>query len=270
MGWLTRFIAGISVVMVVLAQVAWLLWVPTPREPNYVFVAAFGSRQLQEPTGIALTADEVLVADGRVGRIVVFDRMGNFRRSFGSGVLGWPMHLAVAGDSLYVADYWHDRITVFGLDGTLRRHIGRSGRDPGTFDSPGGVAISPDGTLFVADGYNDRIQAFSPDGRFLRKWGGPLTMNVFGPFPGWFATVTDIALDGDGCVYVADFYNHRSGGPRSPALHPAGQADGFSLKKSLLCWSFGARRAAKAEVRALTERKLAKIKVAPARSVERP
>ncbi len=32
-------------------------------------------------------------------------------------------------------------------------------------------------------------------------------MNVF--FPGWFAIVTGIALDGGDCVYVADFYNHR-------------------------------------------------------------
>ncbi len=201
----------------------------------------------------------MLVADGRAGRIVVFDRAGNFCRRFGSGVLGRPMNLAVAGDSLYVADYWHDRITVFGLDGTFRRHIGRRGRGPGEFDSPGGVAVGPDGdlyvadtynhrvqrlrpdgrfvrqwgrtgitdilagrfnyptdvaiavdgTLFVADGYNDRIQVFSPQGRFLRKWGGPLAMNVFGPFPGWFATVTGIALGGSGCVYAADFYNHR-------------------------------------------------------------
>lgn len=34
-------------------------------------------------------------------------------------------------------------------------------------------------------------------------------MNIFGPFNGWFATATNIALDEDGNVFVADFYNHR-------------------------------------------------------------
>lgn len=34
-------------------------------------------------------------------------------------------------------------------------------------------------------------------------------MNVFGPFNGWFATVTRVTLDQSGNVFVADFYNHR-------------------------------------------------------------
>ena len=57
--------------------------------------------------------------------------------------------------------------------------------------------------------YNDRVQAFSSDGKLTHKWGGPLAMNILGPFPGWFATVTSIALDSRGNVFVADFYNNR-------------------------------------------------------------
>ena len=34
-------------------------------------------------------------------------------------------------------------------------------------------------------------------------------MNIFGPFNGWFATVTSIAIGPEGNVFVADFYNHR-------------------------------------------------------------
>ena len=256
---LLRITAGLMLFLAIMAGLVWVLWIPSPQGSRYVFVTAFGAGYLQEPTGIALAGDEVLVADGRAGRIVAFDRQGHFRRAFGEDILNRPMNMTVAGDSLYVADYGHDRITVFGLDGTLRRHVGRPGRGPGEFDSPGGVAVGPDGdlyvadtynhrvqrlrpdgrfvrqwgrtgvtgiragwfnyptdvavaadgTLFVADGYNDRVQVFAPDGRFLHKWGGPLALNVFGPFPGWFATVTGIALDGRGCVYVADFYNHR-------------------------------------------------------------
>ena len=69
--------------------------------------------------------------------------------------------------------------------------------------------MAPDGTLFVADGYNDRIQTFEPNGEFSHKWGGPFGLNIFGPFKGWFATVTSLAVGPKGHVFVADFYNHR-------------------------------------------------------------
>ena len=71
------------------------------------------------------------------------------------------------------------------------------------------MALGADGTLLVGDGYNDRVQVFAPDGRYLRKWGGPFGLNIYGPFNGWFATVTSLAVDRDGAVFVADFYNSR-------------------------------------------------------------
>lgn len=43
----------------------------------------------------------------------------------------------------------------------------------------------------------------------MRKWGGPFGLNIFGPFKGWFATVTSIAVGPEGNVFVADFYNDR-------------------------------------------------------------
>ena len=71
------------------------------------------------------------------------------------------------------------------------------------------MALGPKGILYVADGYNDRIQAFGADGRFLGKWGGPFAANIWGPFRGWFATVTGLAVDGAGNVFAANSYNHR-------------------------------------------------------------
>lgn len=264
-----KIFGGAALFLVGLFITGWLLWMPSAKEPGYVFVAAWGGPgsapgQFNDPTGIAVTDTEVFVSDARNARIQVFNLDGRFKRQFGAkgdgpGQLGRPMNLIIEGDELSVADYWNDRIQVFGLDGVPRRVIGRAGSGPGEFNAPGGVAVAPngdlfvadfynqriqhlradgsfikqwgnsgeagvcagefnyptdvalsrDGTLYVADGYNDRIQVFSNSGRFLRKWGGPFAVNIFGPFNGWFATVTGIAVDDRGSVFVADFYNNR-------------------------------------------------------------
>ena len=42
-------------------------------------------------------------------------------------------------------------------------------------------------------------------GALAWKRGGPLAMNIWGPFRGWFATVTALSVDRDGNVFAADF-----------------------------------------------------------------
>ncbi|MBL4571528.1 MAG: 6-bladed beta-propeller [Gammaproteobacteria bacterium] len=267
--WLKRIVIGIGLSLGLPTIAVWVLWIPSAQEPAYVFAGAWGEtgtgpRQFRDPTGIAVSADEVFVSDARNARIQVFDYRGRFLRQIDGEAnteaeLGRPMNLSIHRDELYVADYWNDRVQIYGLDGTYRRSIGRSGTQPGAFDSPGGVAVNANGDLFVADfynqrvqhlradgqyiehwgtsravgvragefnyptdvaidaegqllvadGYNDRIQMFDASGSFLRKWGGPFGMNIFGPFRGWFATVTSVAVGPQGNVFVADFYNDR-------------------------------------------------------------
>lgn len=225
------------------------------QEPPYELVQSWGTKgdapgQFNDPTGIAVTADEVFVSDARNNRIQVFDKQGNFKRAFGSEVLGRPMNLAVAKGKLYVPDYFEDVVHVFTTVGDYLQAI----HAEDGFDSPGGVAVRPDGTLlvadtyasrivhiasdgrllktwgqygrttfsyptdvtlapggdfYVADGYHDRIQQFGPDGAFVRKWGGPFGLNIYGPFKGWFTTVTSLAIGPEGSVFAADFYNDR-------------------------------------------------------------
>lgn len=252
--WLLYIVSGITAAGIV------LLWaggaINWNRQAPYEMVRAWGERgsgegQFNDPTGIAVTDDEVFVADARNGRIQVFDKNGVFRRAFGQERLGRPMNLTIVDDRLYVPDYFKDVIHVFRLDGSIERTMAI---DDG-LNSPGGVAVRADGSLlvadtygqrvvqignsgevlrswegkgvgparfnyptdvaaagdgfFVADGYNDRIQAFDADGNFERKWGGPFGLNVFGPFKGWFATVTSIAAGPNGDLFAADFYNDR-------------------------------------------------------------
>ncbi|MDT8429879.1 MAG: NHL repeat-containing protein, partial [Pseudomonadales bacterium] len=264
-----RTLQVLVITLMTLLAVTWAVFIPSAREPGYVFVKAWGEPgagpgQFSDPTGIAVVDGEVFVADARNGRIQVFDLEGNFIRQFGRpgdglGELGRPMNLSLRAGELYVPEYFNDRIQVFGLDGTPKRTLGETGTGPGQFSAPGGVAVSEDGhlfvadfynqrvqeltadggfvqqwgttgkigvaagkfnyptdvalgenaTLYVADGYADRVQAFAADGDFLSKWGGPFAMNIFGPFNGWFATVTSLAVDPEGNVFVADFYNDR-------------------------------------------------------------
>lgn len=163
-------------VLVALAALGGFAFIPSAKEPAYVFVKAWGEKgdgpgQFDDPTGVA-----------------------------------------VAGREVFVADFYNHRVQQLKADGGFVRQWGttaKPGIRPGEFTYPTDVALAPDGTLFVADGYADRVHAFAPDGRFLRKWGGPFAMNIHGPFNGWFATVTGIATGPDGGVFAADFYNDR-------------------------------------------------------------
>lgn len=230
------------------------------REAPYVLARSWGEAgsdigQFNEPTGIAVSDNEVFVSDSRNARIQVFDKRGNFLRAIGEP-LQRPMNLDIHDNELFVADFFRDAILVYNLQGRLQQTIrasdglknpgGVAGRADGSllvadtyrhrvvqlartgvvlrswgtadavgfqageFNYPTDIAITPNGDFYVADGYNDRIQQFDENGEFVRKWGGPFGMNIFGPFRGWFATTTSIAVAADGKqVFVADFYNDR-------------------------------------------------------------
>jgi hypothetical protein len=186
-----RILGGAVIVLALLSGAGWLAFVPSAREPAYVFVDAWGGKgsgpgQFDDPTGIAVAHGEVLVSDARNGRIQVFDLEGNFKRQIGApgqgpGGLGRPMNLSVADGEVYVADYWNDRIQVFALDGRPRRTIGGPGSGPGQFNAPGGVAVAADGDVFVADFHNQRVQHLRADGTFSSGNGGPPARRAAAP-----------------------------------------------------------------------------------------
>ena len=132
-----RIAGGTLGALTLLVVAGWLAFVPFAKEPDYIFVKAWGEKgagpgQFNDPTGIAVADGEVFVADSRNGRIQVFDLNGNFKRQFGRpgkamGELGRPMNLTIHKGELYVPEYFNDRIQVFALDGTAKRAIGIAG-----------------------------------------------------------------------------------------------------------------------------------------------
>ena len=152
---LKRIALSLGLLLGSITFIVWFLWIPSAQEPTYIFYEAWGEAgsnpgQFRDPTGIAVTADEVFVSDARNSRIQVFDHHGRFKhqitgRGLPAAELGRPMNLDIHRGELYAADYWNDCIQVYALDGTHRRNIGTNGSEPEQFNSPGGVAVDVPG-----------------------------------------------------------------------------------------------------------------------------
>jgi len=132
----------------------------------------------------------------------------------GPGELKNPGGVAVGpAGHLFVADFSNQRVQELSATGAFVRQWGTTGEKgylfAGGFNYPIDVTVAADGTLFVADGYNDRIQVFGPDSDFVRKWGGPLAINIRGSYHGWFKVPTSVALGPNDTVFVADQENNR-------------------------------------------------------------
>jgi len=131
------------------------------------------------PIGIAINAaDEIFVTDFYNDRVQKFSTDGKLLAVL--PVLTTPGGIAISrsGD-IYLAHFAEkkrkerttDRISVYDSTGKLLRQWGRTGKEDGEFDCPGGLALSTDGRVFVADQTNRRVQVFAADGTFLAKWG---------------------------------------------------------------------------------------------------
>jgi len=94
----------------------------------------------------------------------------------------------------------------------LRVLYGPGTGDKPFFDKPMGAAFGRYGRIYVADTGNNRIVVFNGAGRFLFSFGGfgvgkPAKGGSFSWTPGRLNYPTDVAIDDDGTVYVADFRN---------------------------------------------------------------
>lgn len=174
--------------------------------------------ELGRPMNLTAWNNELYVPEYFNDRIQVFGLDGTPKRIIGKpgngpGEFSAPGGVAVTADgNLLVSDFYNHRVQLLKPDGAFIRQwgeTGQTGHAAGRFYYPTDVAVSHGGNVYTADGYGNRIQVFSPEGTFLRKWGGPFARGIYGPFNGWFTTATSVAIDAEGNVFVADFYNNR-------------------------------------------------------------
>jgi hypothetical protein len=182
------------------------------------------------PRGVAVDGSgNVYVADYEyhlirkitsAGVVTTLAGSGSWGSANGSGTaasFNGPNGVAVDGSgNVYVADYFNHlirKITSAGVVTTLAGS-GSSGYGNGTgtaasFNSPVDVAVDGSGNVYVADLYNHLIRKITAAGvvTTLAGSGSSGSANGTGTAAS-FAFPHDVAVDGSGNVYVADYFNH--------------------------------------------------------------
>jgi sugar lactone lactonase YvrE len=162
--------------------------------------------QLLKPYGVAAAKDgRVFVTDTAARRVFVFnpvEKSVGFIGESGAGKISKPVGVAVddAG-TVFVADATLKRVFGYALDGHMSIAIGHDGE----LQNPSGLAIDRQrNQLYVADAKKHQVLCYSSeDGRFIRALGKR------GTEQGEFNFPTNLAVDRQGRLYVADTLNFR-------------------------------------------------------------
>ena len=173
-------------------------------------------------------------AGSNVPPVLKFDAAGNLLKSFGAGMFIFPHRIYADRDgNIWVVDGRgiNDRerkvhpaesgkghtVVKFSPEGGVLMTIGTAGlagSPPLALTEPTSIVVAPNGDLFIAEGHAgqapnaspdtvSRISKFSGDGKFIKSFG------KLGSGPVEFRLPHDLAMDGQGRLYVADRGNMR-------------------------------------------------------------
>jgi len=167
------------------------------------------TNQLQRPSGVAISTNEVFVADSQRHKVVVFDLFGTFLREFGNrgtgeGEFNFPTHLCVdRAGHVVVTDSMNARVQVFDAAGHFQGQLGALGDSSGQFSRPKGAATDNLAHVYVIDAMFDNVQIFDKKGVLLLNFGQGGTQ------AGEFWLPNGIAINQANEIFVTDSYNRR-------------------------------------------------------------
>jgi DNA-binding beta-propeller fold protein YncE len=166
--------------------------------------------RMATPTGVAVgPSGKIFVVDSDNSRIVAFGKSGKLERVFGEQHLSHPRGIAVdRRGQVFVADTLHNRIAVFTEDGFFERAFGPEPHEYGALSYPDCVAVDRDGTIFVTGGHHS-IVVFKSNGDYVRTLGRWGPSGGGGHEHGELRYPKGVAVDGKGCIFVADALNNR-------------------------------------------------------------
>jgi DNA-binding beta-propeller fold protein YncE len=187
-----------------------------------------GNGGYTHPLGIAVdSAGNVYVADTAREQIIKYSSTGSELAAWGSygsepGQFNYPAGVALdSAGNIYVADTGNHRVQKLSPTGAPLAQWGTAGLDLGQFRGPIAIALDRSGNIYVADwgdaDFFDRIIKLSPSGQFMAQWGGKQGSGL-----GQINTPEDIAVDGNGTIYVAEGGNARIQEFSSQDGHPLG------------------------------------------------
>lgn len=156
------------------------------------------------PIGITVDAeDNIYVTDSQLGKVLVFDSRGKYRRTLGDvkgeGFFKRPTGIACdkAANQIFVTDTLRDRVYVTDLNGNVLRTFGKRGTAAGEFNFPTEVVVHGQ-DVFVVDTMNFRVQMFDKNGKFQAQFG------ALGDQPGGLFRPKGLGVDADGNIYLVD------------------------------------------------------------------
>jgi uncharacterized protein (TIGR03663 family) len=120
-------------------------------------------KQFIEPVGVTVNElGEVIVCDTGNRRLQVFLGDGTFQKEF--PIFGWEEfysepYITTLGEDVFVTDSYNHRFARY-RDGKIKGSWGKTGKGPGDFNRPIGIAAFPPNILYVSDTLNHRIQKF--------------------------------------------------------------------------------------------------------------